>query len=223
MRMRNAVTAAVGALVIAAALSGPASAAEGTFTYLYPGGADDVAVAIENPADERCYNFEKLPEGQLPVMVANDTTMIALVYAGENCTGEAVELAPGDSQDDDALVAKSVVFVMEAPVSEPAGPAKPAQPAQPAEPVDEAQPGQEAENGLEAEDGQEAEEGQEAEDGQGAHDSQDSQEAQGSQDAQEGREDEAEAEVLPADGDRAAVPAAADVDGFVQDFVRAWG
>ncbi|MCB5169788.1 hypothetical protein LG634_33930 [Streptomyces bambusae] len=199
MRVRNAVTATVGAFVIAAALSGPAAAAdEGDFTYLYPGAKKDVAVAIEAPADERCYNFEKLPGDQLPVRLSNDTDMTAIVYAKKNCKGEAVELAPGDvaeaAEDEGALPAKSVVFVLDEAAEEPAEEADQSEDA-----LDEAP--EDAREDL-------------AED-------EDMTEDEGLAEDEESSEDEESA-----DGDRAAAPAAArpgDIGSFIDEFVNAWG
>ncbi|MFJ6936938.1 hypothetical protein [Streptomyces sp. NPDC101132] len=197
MRMRSSVTIALGALALSVVLPGTASADTENFDYYVPGASDSAAVRIENPDVDTCYELDALEEGQFPHRLHNATGALAIVFAGENCQGEAFELAPGEERAEEEVPALSVLFV----VPEEADGAEPAR------------PGEEGEEGEQGEQGQEEQQQIMPVDEAGES-------GQAGEADEDGYLDEE-----PADGERAARAHAGDTGygDFAEDFLHTWG
>ncbi|MFM9441742.1 hypothetical protein [Streptomyces acidiscabies] len=98
MRMRTALAATAGALALIVTVPTSASAADGTFLYVYSGldGSPQVA-ALGNPASRDCITLPEVanPSSSSPARYAyNDTGSTAVIFEGPGCTGSATALAP---------------------------------------------------------------------------------------------------------------------------------
>ncbi|MFI6703257.1 hypothetical protein ACIBJC_30660 [Streptomyces sp. NPDC050509] len=112
MRLRTTLAAAVGALTLLVALPGPASAAEGTFRYVYTDIAGHPRPGeLVNPESWTCITIpeaagEYVPPAHSP---RNGTTSPARVFTGPDCDGEHYTLRPGGSASE-RLKLRSVIF-----------------------------------------------------------------------------------------------------------------
>ncbi|MFE4372108.1 hypothetical protein ACFRMN_28550 [Streptomyces sp. NPDC056835] len=112
MRLRSTLAAAVGALALLFSVPGPASAAEGEFTYVYTDIAGKPRVGgLVDPESLVCLTIpeaagEYVPPAHTP---RNHTTATALVFTGPDCDGDEYILRPGGSASE-RLKLRSVVF-----------------------------------------------------------------------------------------------------------------
>ncbi|MFE4058472.1 hypothetical protein ACFXP3_19640 [Streptomyces sp. NPDC059096] len=112
MRLRTTLAAALGAVALLVALPGPASAAEGTFSYVYTDIAGEPRLGVlVNPESRECITIpeaagEYVPPAHSP---RNRTGSSATVFTGPDCDGEHYTLRPGGSASA-RLKLRSVVF-----------------------------------------------------------------------------------------------------------------
>ncbi|MGW6618475.1 hypothetical protein ACWGA0_34095 [Streptomyces erythrochromogenes] len=113
MRLRSAVTAALGTALLLVAVPASASAASGRFVYEYVTVEGYEATGFLNdPADDRCFNLpgvgQENPEpGHSP---RNRTDAWATVFADTNCEGPSFRLRPHTGGASERLKVRSVVF-----------------------------------------------------------------------------------------------------------------
>ncbi|MEV7866071.1 hypothetical protein AB0P17_08195 [Streptomyces sp. NPDC088124] len=112
MRLRTTLAAAVGALTLLVALPGQASAAEGTFSYVYTDIAGEPRPGeLVDPESRVCITIpqaagEYVPPAHSP---RNRTNSTATVFTGPECDGDHYSLRPGGSASE-RLKLRSVVF-----------------------------------------------------------------------------------------------------------------
>lgn len=113
MRLRSALSASAGALVLLLAVPGSASAAEGQFRYTYMTSDGYEAVGFMNDPDSgTCIDIEGpgAEPGSAAYAPRNRTDAVATVFLEAGCTGDAYySLRPGGGASDRLLV-RSVVF-----------------------------------------------------------------------------------------------------------------
>ncbi|GAA0460645.1 hypothetical protein ABZ951_14715 [Streptomyces sp. NPDC046215] len=85
--VRPAVVALLGLTLALSAPMGVAYAAKGPFSWL---GAKDRPFFVENLPDGRCFTMSQEAHG-----AHNGTGTPATIFAGKQCTGKALRLAPG--------------------------------------------------------------------------------------------------------------------------------
>ncbi|MGE7391323.1 hypothetical protein ACQKM2_38230 [Streptomyces sp. NPDC004126] len=111
MRLRTALPAVMGALLLTLAMPTSANAAIGTFTYRVPGVA--LPRIILDPPNNECIDIPEAddPSEEAPVNTPrNLTNRQAVVYADPGCEGDFFHLRPGGSGTN-ALKFRSVVFI----------------------------------------------------------------------------------------------------------------
>ncbi|MGW0466264.1 hypothetical protein ACWDX6_13445 [Streptomyces sp. NPDC003027] len=113
MRLRSALAASAGALVLLLASPGSASAANGQFRYTYMTAEGYEAVGFMNDPDSRtCINIQGpgSEPGSAAYTPKNRTDAMATVFLEADCSGDAYfTLRPGGGASERLLV-RSVVF-----------------------------------------------------------------------------------------------------------------
>ncbi|MEU3400613.1 hypothetical protein ACVW0K_006944 [Streptomyces filamentosus] len=113
MRLRSALTAALGAGLLLAAVPASASAAEGQFRYDYVTVEGyDATGFLNSPPNDECVNLpgvgDENPEpGHSP---KNRTDAWATVFTGTDCQGDSFTLRPHTGGASARLKVRSVVF-----------------------------------------------------------------------------------------------------------------
>ncbi|MCX5386814.1 hypothetical protein [Streptomyces sp. NBC_00083] len=114
MRLRHALVSACGALALIAALGTPAHAATGHFDYKYIGlNGHQRSGTLTDPEDIVCITIPEVadPDSSHPAFAPhNRTDMYAMVYTGEDCTGDSWTLKPHGRPATDRLELRSVAF-----------------------------------------------------------------------------------------------------------------
>ncbi|WP_371640701.1 hypothetical protein [Streptomyces virginiae] len=113
MRLRNTVAAALGALLLSAALpTSPAAAATGDFVYTYVGlNGLSLRGELNAPNSGECINIPETVGSALPAFAPrNYTTSTATVFLEADCDGDTFyAMSPGQRLGD-RLRLRSVVF-----------------------------------------------------------------------------------------------------------------
>ncbi|MFD4925781.1 hypothetical protein ACFWNE_31345 [Streptomyces goshikiensis] len=113
MRVRNTLAAALGALLLSAALpASPAAAAIGDFQYTYVGlNGVHLQAELNNPDSGQCINIPETIGSALPALAPrNYTTAPATVFLDADCDGDVYRtLAPGQRLGN-GLRLRSVIF-----------------------------------------------------------------------------------------------------------------
>ncbi|GGS88628.1 MULTISPECIES: hypothetical protein [Streptomyces] len=113
MRLRSALAAALGGLMLSAALpSSPASAATGEFVYTYVG-LNSVALrgVLADPESGQCINLPETVGSALPAHAPrNHTNSTATVFLDADCDGDTFYVMNPGKVLGDRLRLRSVVF-----------------------------------------------------------------------------------------------------------------
>ncbi|MFE9259205.1 hypothetical protein [Streptomyces sp. NPDC006879] len=113
MRLRNTVAAALGALLLSAALpASPAAAANGEFLYTYVGlNGLNLRGTLPNPDSNVCINIPETDDDNLPAFAPrNFTDSSATVFLDADCNGDVFYVMPPGKRLGDRLRLRSVVF-----------------------------------------------------------------------------------------------------------------
>lgn len=111
MRLRHAVSAALGALALIAIVPTSANAVDGRFFYQYGDPASPSSAKLDNPQETECINIPEV-EGKSGTAFAPQNSVLnanATVYSDEDCQGASSTLGP-DSGSGSEVKFKSVIF-----------------------------------------------------------------------------------------------------------------
>ncbi|MFE5808184.1 hypothetical protein [Streptomyces sp. NPDC056491] len=98
MRLAHRAAAPLAAFLILA-VSSPADAAQGTFTFRFTAGGHARVGALSNPADETCIDATASMGGSGRARAARNTTnRTATLYMSIDCQDDGVVLRPGASR-----------------------------------------------------------------------------------------------------------------------------
>ncbi|AQT75682.1 MULTISPECIES: hypothetical protein [Streptomyces] len=113
MRLRSALAAAVGGLLLSVALpSSPAAAANGEFVYTYVGlNGVSLRGALPDPESRVCITIPETVDSALPAFApGNFTDATATVFLDADCNGDTFYVMPPGRRLGDRLRLRSVVF-----------------------------------------------------------------------------------------------------------------
>lgn len=113
MRLRNTVAAALGALLLSAALpTSPAAAATGDFAYTYVGlNGLNLRGELNDPNSRECINIPETVGSALPAFAPrNYTNATATVFLEADCDGDTYYVMEPGKRLGDRLRLRSVVF-----------------------------------------------------------------------------------------------------------------
>ncbi|MFJ3978022.1 hypothetical protein [Streptomyces sp. NPDC090021] len=113
MRLRNILAAALGALMLSAALpASPAAAAQGDFLYTYVGlNGARLRGQLVDPPSSQCIDIPETVDSALPAFAPrNFTDATATVFLEADCAGDVFYVMPPGRVLGDRLRLRSVVF-----------------------------------------------------------------------------------------------------------------
>ncbi|MFE0458995.1 hypothetical protein ACFW1A_06990 [Kitasatospora sp. NPDC058965] len=107
MRLRHAVAASAGALLLAVTLPSSAFAAAGSFEYAFGPGP---RAALHDPDGGTCLDLPEATDDQAAFAPANHTDATATVFLDFDCAGDTYYVMTPGSRLGDRLRLRSVIF-----------------------------------------------------------------------------------------------------------------